>query len=371
MKLKDEIRMRLTSDTCLVTGGAGFIGCAISLGLMQRFGRVVVVDNLHSQIHAVRERPGDLAPRVELVVADVTDVAAWDNLLAEVRPACVIHLVAETGTGQSLTDAGRHARTNVVGTATMLDALARHEIVPRRFVLASSRAVYGEGAWRDAGGEIAYPGQRTREQLERQEWDFPGLRPIPSTAATTWPAPVSVYGATKLAQEHVLSAWAGAFGSDVAILRLQNVYGPGQSLTNPYTGILPLFCRIAAAGDSIPLYEDGEMQRDFVLIDDVAGAILATVDAPVVQPHPVDIGTGKATTIADIARRIAELYGAPAPHVCGRFRPGDVRHASCVLDENLSPMGWRPRHGTDEGLARLVRWIEARLVLGREASITP
>jgi len=252
----------------------------------------------------------------------------------------------------------------------MLDAFVRHGIVPRRFVLASSRAVYGEGAWRDLAGKLTYPGQRTREQLGRGEWDFAGLQPVPSAASATWPKPVSIYGATKLAQEHILSAWCASFGSTLAILRLQNVYGPGQSLTNPYTGILPLFCQIAASQKSIPLYEDGMMRRDFILIDDVAGAILRAVDAPEVPATPVDVGTGRSTTITEVARQIATLYDAPAPHLCGEFRLGDVRHASCVLDEGNS-FGWRPRFGIEEGMPHLVQWINGRQSVAREADGVP
>ncbi|HUX69721.1 MAG TPA: NAD-dependent epimerase/dehydratase family protein, partial [Cellulomonadaceae bacterium] len=169
--------------TCLVTGGAGFIGTAMSGGLVSRFDRVVAIDNLHPQIHPRPERPTELDPAVELVVGDVTDPSAWDALLDTVRPDVVVHLAAETGTGQSLAESTRHAMTNVVGTTQMLDALRRHDSMPRRIVLSSSRAVYGEGAWRDVAGQLYYPGQRTAEILERGEWDFPGSQPVAMAAA--------------------------------------------------------------------------------------------------------------------------------------------------------------------------------------------
>ncbi len=351
------------TSSCIVTGGAGFIGCALSSQLADRFDRVVAFDVLHPQIHPSRTRPHALDPRVELVQGDVTDAAAWDALLRGTAPATIIHLAAETGTGQSLTEATRHAHVNVNGTAVMLDALARAECVPKRLVLASSRAVYGEGAWRSVqDGSIHYPGQRTPAQLEAGTWDFPGLEAVPAAAGETWPAPVSVYGATKLAQEQVMSAWATAFGAELAILRLQNVYGPGQSLANPYTGIVPLFCRIARRGESIPLYEDGTMLRDFILIDDVAEALLRAVDAAKPPLRPVDIGTGGRLSIADLAEKIAAHYGAPQPHVCGKYRFGDVRHAACRIDDAVSQLGWRPRHDVSAGLAALARWIEDETV---------
>lgn len=350
------------NGACIVTGGAGFIGCALSASLVARFGQVIAFDSLHPQIHPRRTRPAALHAGVELIQGDVADAGAWDALLGRVRPAVLIHLAAETGTGQSLTEATRHAQVNVTGTAVMLDALARAEAMPQRMVLASSRAVYGEGAWRSVrDGTVRYPGQRSREQLAGARWDFPGLEALPATAAATRPAPVSVYGATKLAQEHMLSAWAAALGVGLVILRLQNVYGPGQSLTNPYTGIVPLFCQLARRGESIPLYEDGAMLRDFVLIDDVAAALLRAVALERTPDRPFDIGTGGRTSIADLAQRIAALYGAPPPQVCGKYRFGDVRHAACSIDDTASALGWEPRHGLDAGLAALSGWIEDEL----------
>lgn len=349
------------TGVCLVTGGAGFIGTATSRALADSFDRVVAVDNLHPQVHEKPERPADLDPRVELVVADVTDAAAWDALLADVRPEVVIHLAAETGTGQSLSESTRHASVNVVGTTTMLDALLRNDALPRRLVLTSSRAVYGEGAWREtATGRVFYPPQRTRTTLEGGQWDVPGAEPLAMEATTVFPAPVSVYAATKLAQEHLLRAWANAFGVEAVVLRLQNVYGPGQSLSNPYTGIMSLFCRMAREGRSIPLYEDGEVRRDFVLIDDVARAVHAAATVTTVPAEPVDIGAGEHQTISIAASLIAEHYGAPAPHVTGQFRDGDVRHAWADVTRAEQLLGWTPEFDLRAGVTRLARWIDAR-----------
>lgn len=347
------------SGTCLVTGGAGFIGCALSPALVRRFSSVVAMDSLHPQIHAVRERPAALDPAVELVQGDVTRAVDWDRVLEQLRPDVVVHLAAETGTGQSLDESTRHAMVNVVGTTCMFDAFTRHGAAPERVVLSSSRAVYGEGCWRAEDGRLHHPGQRSQAQLESGQWDFPGLRSEPFRAATTPPAPTSIYGATKLAQEHLLNAWALARGSSPRILRLQNVYGPGQSLSNPYTGIVSLFVRMAKVGRAIPLYEDGEMTRDFVLIDDVAAALLATIDAPH-GGFTADVGTGRAATIRTVAQIIASRYGAPAPEVCGKFRNGDVRHAACDIQDTVAQLDWQPAVSLEEGLERLCRWIDAQ-----------
>jgi dTDP-L-rhamnose 4-epimerase len=349
----------MKANVCLVTGGAGFIGCALSGSLAARYDRVIAFDNLHPQIHAEAKRPAMLDPHVELFVGDVTKEDDWDRLLEGCRPTTIIHLAAETGTGQSLTEATRHAHTNVVGLTRMLDALAQAGAVPEKIVLTSSRAVYGEGAWRNAAtDEIVYPGQRTREQLERKQWGFPGLEPVPFSAATTEPHPTSVYGATKLAQEHILTAWALAFGSNPVVLRLQNVYGPGQSLINPYTGIVSLFCRLARERKSIPVYEDGNIVRDFVFINDVADAIQVAIESDRRSSTPYDVGSGSPTTIAEVARWIANRYNAPAPAVNGAYRHGDVRSASCDMTRTISELGWTPRWPVEHGLEHLCVWID-------------
>jgi dTDP-L-rhamnose 4-epimerase len=349
--------------TCLVTGGAGFIGCAMSSTLADLFPRLVVVDNLHPQVHSTRERPAALDTRAQFVLGDVTDAALWDTLLKEVRPEVVIHLAAETGTGQSLTESTRHSMVNVVGTSQMLDGLHRNGCLPQRMVLSSSRAVYGEGVWQRADGSTFQPGQRSNAQLKADQWDFSDGKALPFKAGATPAAPTSVYGGTKLAQEHLMQAWALAHGSSLRILRLQNVYGAGQSLSNPYTGIVSLFVRLAKAGKPIPLYEDGEMSRDFVYIDDVAAALMAAVQAPE-GGFVLDVGTGKRATVRTIAELIARRYGAPAPFVSGQFRDGDVRHAMSDIGETTRVLPWRPEVPIEDGLNRLCAWIDRQLAGG-------
>jgi dTDP-L-rhamnose 4-epimerase len=345
--------------TCMITGGAGFIGCAVSAVLARRFDHVIAVDNLHPQIHPQPVRPAALYERVELVVADITLEQTWAALLDATRPQVVVHLAAETGTGQSLTESSRHASVNVVGTTRMLDAFARCGVLPERIVLTSSRAVYGEGAWRNnATDKIYYPGQRSRAQLERGEWDFPDSTCLPFSAPSIEPHPTSVYGATKLAQEHILSAWALSFGVEAVILRLQNVYGPGQSLANPYTGIVSLFARLARAHQSIPIYEDGQIIRDFVFIDDVAAAIDRVVCNGAPSAGPYDIGSGRPTSILQLGAMIADFYKAPAPYISGAFRNGDVRHACCDITHTRMALNWTPVWALEEGLPALCQWIE-------------
>lgn len=352
--------------TVLVTGGAGFIGCALSHALVAEANRWVVLDNLHPQIHPSTERPADLHERAELVVGDVTSDSDWDEILKSVRPDTVFHLAAETGTAQSLNEASRHAEVNVVGTTAMLDAFSRVGHVPRHTILTSSRAVYGEGTWRRTDGTTFTPGQRTHAQLEAGIWDFPDATALPSDARVTVPAPTSVYGATKLAQEHILRAWTNAHDSGLTVLRLQNVYGPGQSLINSYTGIVSLFSQWAREGMTIPVYEDGEIIRDFVYIDDVVSALVAAAKRePLADDAAFDIGWGEKSSILEAARFIASYYSAPDPVINGAFRDGDVRHASCTNEHSAAQLGWRPEWSIERGLASLQVWLNEQIAAGQ------
>jgi dTDP-L-rhamnose 4-epimerase len=231
----------------------------------------------------------------------------------------IVHLAAETGTAQSPDGATRHAHVNVVGTTQLLDALGRQNHVPAHVLLSGPRAVYGEGMWRNADGTVFTPGMRSHAQFERAEWDFRGATPLPSAAATTVPAPTSVYGATKLAREHILAAWAGARDLPLSVLRFQNAYGPRQSVINPYTGIVSMFSQWAKDGQSIPVYEDGG---------------------------------------AD-----AEYHGAPAPHINGKYRDGDVRNAECAISAAKAEFGCAPYIDLAEGISRLQDWIASEHAL--------
>jgi dTDP-L-rhamnose 4-epimerase len=319
------------------------------------------MDVLHPQVHA-GHLPIDLPPAVRLFTGDVTHAPDWDAVLRLFRPSQVVHLAAETGTAQSLTESTRHGSVNVVGTTQLLDALGRSGIVPEQMVLASSRAVYGEGAW-ECGTGIFYPRPRSHAQLVAGIWDPQGPTgepavPLPSRADRTVPRPTNVYAATKLAQEHLLSAWTAAHDTNLSVLRLQNVYGPGQSLINSYTGIVTLFARLAREKRPSEIYEDGRIVRDFVYIDDVADALFATVEKPAsTEPRCVDIGSGIGTTILELAQTIAAICDAPEPTVVPKFRDGDVRAASCDVDAAADELNWHPRRALDDGLNALLEWI--------------
>ena len=348
--------------TIVVTGGAGFIGCALSQKLAGSAERWIALDSMNPRTHPTPERPSRLADAAELVVADITRNETWNDLLEDVRPDIVIHLAAETDTGLSLNHVSRFSETNVHGTAVMVDMLAAHGIAPEHVLVASTRATYGEGQWTRSDGSMFSPGQRTHAQLARGEWDFADAEPVAARAGVTPTAPTSIYGATKLGQESMLSAWSGGRDTAFTALRLQNVYGPGQSLINPYTGILPLFVQAAARGESVDVYEDGRMTRDFVHISDVVAAFEAALERPLDgRAVTVDVGCGIPASLGDVARLISEVAGAPAPTVSGHFRDGDVRHAWCDIAPTTSALGWSPQTQWRAGITRYTQDLLSEL----------
>lgn len=355
----------------LITGGAGFIGSALGKVLLNRFGaEVTAIDNLLEQVHPCGELSSFFDRRIRLLVQDVRDGDGWKKLFSHYAPDYIVHFAAETGTAQSLTESSRHTSVNVVGTSEMLDALGRAGHRPRKILLSSSRSVYGEGAWSTGQGHKFYPGCRGNEQLSAGQWDFfgpDGTRafPLKHNASTTMPNPSSIYAATKLAQEHILSSWCGAFNVPLAILRFQNVYGPGQSPTNPYTGIINIFHRVAASGGAIDVYEDGNIGRDFVFIDDVVDSCVAALFLDQERTFYADIGFGVPTTIHDAANMISEMHGAPKPIVSGKFRDGDIRWAVADTVAMVNQLKVEPRTSFEQGVRIVGEWLaESRNLLG-------
>ena len=344
----------------LITGGAGFIGSALARRLVSAGYEVAVMDILHPQVHG-QHASIDLPASVRLFTGDVTHEPDVDAVLRLFRPSQIVHLAAETGTAQSLSEATRHGSVNVVGTTQLVDALSRAGHVPDQLVLASSRAVYGEGAWQ-SGSEIFYPAPRSHAQLEAGVWDPQGPTgepavPLASSAARTQPRPTNIYAATKLAQEHILGAWASAHDTNLSVLRLQNVYGPGQSLTNSYTGIVALFARLSLQKQALEVYEDGRILRDFVYIDDVVEALFAAIAQPASPARYVDVGSGVPTTIHELAQALAGICGAPDPVVVGKFRDGDVRAARCDVEATTTQLDWHPKWALEDGMRALLDWI--------------
>jgi dTDP-L-rhamnose 4-epimerase len=213
----------------------------------------------------------------------------------------------------------------------------------------------------ERNGVQFYPGQRTEKMLSEHRWDFEQAHYLPMSAESTLPRPTSIYGATKLAQENMLASWCNSFGVQMKTTRLQNVYGAGQSLYNSSTGIVTLFARMARKHKSIPVYEDGNIVRDFIYIDDIARGIARVLESEAATGKTIDLGTGVPTTIMEAAGEISQIYGAPYPHITGQYRNGDVRAAVCDVSATESLIGWRAAVDLHEGLGRLCAWVDKKL----------
>lgn len=361
--------MTNSSDTRLgnifITGGAGFIGSRLSKALAAHGAQVTIFDNLHPQVHGaspVLELDG------ELVVGDVRDRAALDDAVRICQPRIVIHLAAETGTGQSADEPARYCEVNVTGTANLIESLKGLASPPSRFLLAATRAVYGEGAYRESRGTLVVPPPRRTDRMRHGEFDVEdeaGQKLKPAlTPETMPPTPGSVYGSTKLMQEYLVSQVPSSW--DHVILRLQNVYGPGQSLQNPYTGVLSIFCQQALSGQVLEIYEDGEIYRDFIFVDDVVSAFVAACSSQTAVNRTMNIGTGKPTSIRLAAETILTELGCGPDRlrISGAFRAGDVRYAVADITETTKHLGWMPNIEFENGIKALALWA-------REKTLSP
>lgn len=349
----------------LITGGAGFIGTRLVKSLLQEdpTRAIWILDNLHPQVHGPDARPPAFPPGVTFMHGDVADAGAVEAAVAAARPDLVYHLAAETGTGQSYDEPTRYCAANVLGTTHLVEALRKHPGT-RRVVLAASRAVYGEGGYVDADGRefVGLPRQPEAMSAGRFGVELPagangGASPVPSHAGLP-PAPASVYASTKLMQEYLLTQAGDGAPWDVTILRFQNVYGPGQSLRNPYTGVLSIFARQLLSGGKLAIFEDGEIARDFVFVDDVVSALVRANQSPVPHGTILDIGSGEAVTILEMARMLMRSLGVPDDSfaITGDYRIGDIRHACADIRAAKRLLGWQPMVDIRSGVQQLADW---------------
>lgn len=349
-------------STLLITGGAGFIGSKLYASLQDTFEKIVILDNFCPDVHPQGPNLYLLRGSDCLEVADVSNLAAVKAVVNKHRPTAVVHLAAETATGKSLTEPSKHVSTNVLGTANLVEALASMQDRVRSVVLASTRAVYGEGAWTDKlTGEVFQPSQRTVSDLAKGYWDFQNSAPNPMRASTVPPNPSNVYGVTKNAQEQLLRTWCGANEVSFVALRLQNVYGPGQTIGNAYTGVLTHFADLASKGAQIPVFEDGLVLRDFVYVTDVVEALKLALNLSLKthQNTVLDVGSGAETTLLDVARMIASHSPNVTVNVTGEYRLGDVRHAFSDIEDAKTVLNWSPRVPLKTGIEELCLHVSA------------
>jgi len=355
----------VTGGPVLITGGAGFIGSHLVEALSVKGARVRVLDALEPQVHGRgASAPPYLPKGVEFLRGSVTDPQAVDAALRDV--GAVVHLAAQVGVGQSMYTIGRYVTDNAVGTAVLLDRIVNGGHGVRRLVVASSMSIYGEGRYRCAACGLVAPDLRPRVQLEARDWEMrcptcrASVEPVPTDEDKPL-KPTSVYAITKRDQEELCLCVGRAYDIPTVALRLFNVYGPRQALSNPYTGVAAIFSSRLRNHQPPLVFEDGLQSRDFVHVSDIVQAFSLALARTDVADVTLNVGTGRATSVIVIARGLGRALGVPlAPEVLGRFREGDIRHCVADITRAQRVLGYVPRVRLEEGLAELAEWSRSQ-----------
>jgi dTDP-L-rhamnose 4-epimerase len=349
-------------ERVLVTGGAGFIGSHLVDALVQRGMQVRVLDNLEPQVHgASRVVPPYLNPAAELIEGDVRDRGLLASALEGVQ--VIFHLAAAVGVGQSMYEIERYVSANTLGTAVLLDLLANRREGVRKLVVASSMSLYGEGSYHCPHCGPAQPLPRDEAGMRQEQWDplCPHCGSVLSPRPTSEEKPLqpaSIYAISKKDQEEMSLCVGRAYGIPTVALRFFNVYGPRQSLSNPYTGAAAIFSSRALNGKPPLVYEDGLQRRDFVHVGDVVQALLLAMESDAADHGVFNVGTGRALSILEMAEIICREVGPAGlrPLVTRKFRKGDIRH--CYADiGRITALGYRPRVTFEEGIHDLASWV--------------
>jgi dTDP-L-rhamnose 4-epimerase len=344
----------------LISGGAGFIGAKLSVSLLGKGYNVAILDNLSPQIHGAPAQFRSL-DGVDFIKGDVRNKDDWHRAIKNVH--CIVHLAAETGTGQSMYEVHRYSDHNINGTAIMLDYIVNESHEVNKVIVASSRAVYGEGKYQCKEHGITYPGHRKIKDLA--DGKFEPVCPVCDKEMKVLPTdeeskihPSSVYGITKMTQEQMVLNVCQSLNIPAVAFRYQNVYGPGQSLKNPYTGILSIFSTLIRNGKNINIFEDGQESRDFVYVDDVVNATLLGIESATQGQEVFNVGSGNATTVLDVAKKLKEQYQSNIEiAITGDYRIGDIRHNIADLSKIKSQLGFKPQYSFDAGIAKFCQWV--------------
>jgi dTDP-L-rhamnose 4-epimerase len=354
----------------LITGGAGFIGSNLSLKLLDLGYNVTVLDNLSNQIHG--ENPENksvlflsIKDKVNFIKGSVTERSDW--IKAIIDQDAIIHLAAETGTGQSMYEIEKYTKVNIGGTSILLDILANIKHNVKKIIVASSRSIYGEGKyWSDDLNKFVYPQHRTADYMSKGDFEvkYKGAINLLKLIATDEDAkihPSSVYGITKQNQEQLIMTVCPTIGVIPVAFRFQNVYGPGQSLSNPYTGILSIFSTLIMNDKDINIFEDGKESRDFVYIDDVVDATILGLEKNDANCEVFNVGTGEATNVITVANKLISNYKKNINIVVsGNFRLGDIRHNYADISKINSLLGFIPKYNFDEGIQNFAKWVSTQ-----------
>ena len=325
------------------------------------------MDSLSPQIHG--ENPEQTSPlyrniigKVNFIKGSVTSREDWLRVLE--GQECVLHLAAETGTGQSMYEIQRYVDVNIGGTALLLDILANCKHNVKKVLVAESRAIYGEGRYySEELKKYVYPDLRNEQDMSKGDFEvkYPGCQGKLKVVATTEDSlihPNSVYGITKQVQGQLIHLVCSSIGIASVSFRYQNVYGPGQSLSNPYTGILSIFSTRIKNGNEINIFEDGKETRDFVYIDDVVDATILGIEKDEANGHTFNIGTGVATDVLAVANTLIKKYGVKVPVVVsGNYRLGDIRHNYADIGLAKELLGFEPKWSFEAGIEKFTVWV--------------
>jgi dTDP-L-rhamnose 4-epimerase len=353
----------------LITGGAGFIGSNLALKLIENGHSITILDNLSKQIHG--NDPQNSSPlfqsiqhKVNFIEGTVTSRA--DLLKAVENQDIIVHLAAETGTGQSMYQIAHYTDVNIGGTALLLDILANTKHAVSKVVVASSRSIYGEGKYESGELGFVYPGHRTDEFMRAGDFEvkYPGSSAALKVVATDEGSkihPSSVYGITKQNQEQMIMTVCPTIGIAPVAFRYQNVYGPGQSLSNPYTGILSIFSTLIKNGKEINIFEDGKETRDFVFIDDVVDATILGIEQDAANNVVFNVGTGTPTDVITVVKELFSNYRKEVPYqISGNYRLGDIRHNYADISKISATLGFKPKVSFEEGISKFAQWVNTQ-----------
>ncbi len=355
----------------LISGGAGFIGSNLALQLLQRGHKVTVLDNLSEQIHGVNPESSSplflsIKNNVTFIKGTVTAADDWNKAIS--GNDVIVHLAAETGTGQSMYQIKKYSDVNIGGTALMLDILANTKTAVKKVVVASSRAIYGEGKYLSEELGPVYPGHRLAKDMDAGNFEvtWPGAAKPLQLVATDEESkihPSSVYGITKQNQEQMVMTVCPSIGIAPVAFRYQNVYGPGQSLSNPYTGILSIFSTLIKNNKPINIFEDGKESRDFVYIDDVVRATCLGIEKEEANGQVFNVGSGKAIPVSEVVALLLKYYATEVPvQVSGNYRLGDIRHNYADTDKIKRLLGFTADVDFTSGLKRFTEWVNEQEV---------
>ena len=351
----------------LITGGAGFIGSNLTRKLVEKGFKVTVLDNLSKQIHGENQNStlySSIKDIATFIKGDVCNKSDWQKALK--NQDAVIHLAAETGTGQSMYEISRYNEVNILGTTHLLDILANENHSIKKMIIASSRSIYGEGKYMCKNDGVVYPKQRQDIDMAKGEFNLvcnECNEPLEllATDEDSKVHPSSIYGITKQQQEQMILLMGKTLNIPAVALRYQNVYGPGQSLSNPYTGILSIFSTRLLNGNDIDIYEDGEESRDFVFIDDVVDATVLALEKKEANHQIFNVGSGVATTVSEVANTLKKLYDSNVNiNISGKYRLGDIRHNYADLTKTTSTLGFVPEVDFKDGIIRFVEWVKTQ-----------